>query len=262
MKTKISATIIGSGNVGSQLAKLFYKKGITIDAIYNKNQDSGISLAKAVKSSFVADKKNIPNHSSIYLLALKDDHYFEELNGMDLAQKLLIHTSGSLESERLNPFSKRWGCLYPMQTLTKNDVVDWDTVAFYVEASNKEDENIMGSLCEKLGLNYSKINSEQRRKLHISAVATNNFTYHLLSTVKSFCEENELNYEDLKYLVQKSIDNTFQKDAFVMQTGPASRKDLKLVEHHLNLLENNSNLKEIYELFTKQILKKHHNHEL
>ena len=47
-----------------------------------------------------------------------------------------------------------------------------------------------------------------------------------------------------------------------MQTGPASRKDLKLIENHLNLLENDSNLKEIYELFSKQILKKHHNHEL
>ncbi|MDG2343535.1 MAG: DUF2520 domain-containing protein [Flavobacteriales bacterium] len=262
MKAKFSVTIIGSGNVGSQLAKLFYKKGITIDAIYNKNQDSGISLSKAVKSSFVADKKNIPNHSSIYLIALKDDHYFEELKGINLAQKLIVHTSGSLESENLNSFSKRWGCLYPLQTLTKNDVIDWNKVAFYIEASNKEDENLMGYFCEKLELSYNKINSDQRRKLHISAVATNNFTYHLLSTIKSFCEEHELNYEDLKCLLQKSIDNAFEKEAFAMQTGPASRKDLKLVEHHLNLLENNSNLKEIYELFTKQILKKHHNHEL
>ena len=262
MESKISATIIGSGNVGSQLAKFFFKKGISIDAIYNKHKESGISLAKDVNSIYISNKNKIPNNSTFYLVALKDDYYLEVLKGMDLSDKLIIHTSGSLESKKINPFSKRWGCLYPMQTLTKYDNINWNEVAFYIEASNNEDEKLIGSVCKKLEFNFSKVNSDQRRKLHISAVSTNNFTYHLLSTIKSFCEENDLNYEDLKFLLQKSIENSFQKEAFSMQTGPASRKDLKLIENHLNLLENNSNLKEIYELFSKQILKKHHDHEL
>lgn len=262
MESKISATIIGSGNVGSQLGKLFYKKGIFIDAIYNKHKDSGISLAKSVSSTYISNKNKIPNDSTFYLVSLKDDYYLEVLKGMDLSDKLIIHTSGSFESKKINPFSKRWGCLYPLQTLTKNDNINWNEVAFYIEASNNEDEKLIGSVCKKLEFNFSKVNSNHRKKLHIAAVSTNNFTYHLLSTIKSFCKENDLNYKDLKFLLQKSIENSFQKEAFSMQTGPASRKDLKLIKNHLNLLENDSNLKEIYELFSKQILKKHHNHEL
>ncbi len=262
MKTNNSITLIGSGNVGSQLAKLFHKKGITIDAVYNKNKDSGVSLAKAVNSIFIDNKTKLPSNSAFYLVALKDDHYFEQLEGMNLSDKLIIHTSGSLDSEKLNRFSSRWGCLYPMQTLTKDHPVDWNKVSFYIEAALKKDENLIETICEKLEFNARIANSKQRKKIHIAAVATNNFTYHLMSTIKVFCDENDLNFDDLKNLLQKSIDNSFEKKAFSMQTGPASRNDLGLVKTHLKLLENNLNLKEIYELFSKQILKKHHNNEL
>jgi predicted short-subunit dehydrogenase-like oxidoreductase (DUF2520 family) len=262
LKTNISVTLIGAGNVGSQLGLLFHKKGITIDAVYNKNKDSGLSLAKAVDSTYINDKTKLPINSTFYLVALKDDHYLEQLKGMELSNKLIIHTSGSLDSQKLSQFSSRWGCLYPMQTLIKNHFVDWSKVSFYIEAADKKDESFIVNTCDLLEFKTSKANSNQRRKNHIAAITTNNFSYHLLSTIKVFCQENDLNFDNLKTLLQKSIDNSFEKDAFTMQTGPASRNDLKLVKEHLKLLEDNKDLKEIYELFSNQILKKHHNNEL
>jgi predicted short-subunit dehydrogenase-like oxidoreductase (DUF2520 family) len=262
LKTNISVTLIGSGNVGSQLAQFFHKNGIAIDAVYNKNEESGVSLANTVDSTFISDKTKLPTNSTFYLAALKDDYYLDELKGMDLKNKLIVHTSGSLESQKLNQFSARWGCLYPMQTLTKNHSVNWNKISFLIEAADKKDESFIVNTCDLLELKTSKANSNQRRKNHIAAITTNNFTYHLLSTIKVFCQENNLNFDDLKTLLQKSIENSFQNEAFTMQTGPASRNDLKLVKEHLKLLEDNKNLKEIYELFSKQILKKHHNNEL
>lgn len=262
MKTNISVTFIGSGNVGSQLAQLFHEKGITIDAVYNKNEESGISLANAVDSTFINDKTKLPKNSTFYLVALKDDHYLEQLKGMNLKNKLIVHTSGSLESQKLSEFTERWGCLYPMQTLTKNHPVNWREISFLIEAADKKDESIIQNTCDLLEFKTKKSNSTQRRKNHIAAITTNNFSYHLLSTIKVFCKENDLNFDNLKTLLQKSIDNSFEKEAFTMQTGPASRNDLKLVKEHLKLLEDNKDLKEIYELFSKQILKKHHNNEL
>ena len=89
--------------------------------------------------------------------------------------------------------------------------------------------------------------------------------YYIAETLKLIKDTNEFPlfiYSMLKTLLQKSIENSFQNEAFTMQTGPASRNDLKLVKEHLKLLEDNKNLKEIYELFSNQILKKHHNNEL
>ena len=45
------------------------------------------------------------------------------------------------------------------------------------------------------------------------------------------------------------------------QTGPAKRADNTLIEEQVKELKKFENLHEIYEIFTKQIIKKHH-HEL
>ena len=116
----------------------------------------------------------------------------------------------------------------------------------------------MTKLCEKLSFKYQKADSTKRRNLHIAAVATNNFTYHLLSTIREYCEKNNLNYNDLKPLLEQSMINSFAEDNYNLQTGPAVRNDRNLIEKHLNDLGNDKNLKEIYELFTHQIIKKHY----
>ena len=51
------------------------------------------------------------------------------------------------------------------------------------------------------------------------------------------------------------------EEAFQLQTGPAKRNDIKLIKKQLEVLEHEDALKEIYDLFTQQIIKKHH-HEL
>ena len=49
------------------------------------------------------------------------------------------------------------------------------------------------------------------------------------------------------------------EDAFQLQTGPAKRKDIDLIKKQIELLENEESLKEIYDLFSQQIIQKHHN---
>jgi predicted short-subunit dehydrogenase-like oxidoreductase (DUF2520 family) len=79
--------------------------------------------------------------------------------------------------------------------------------------------------------------------------------------VKEYCIKNEVNFKDLKPLLEKTIETVLNKDPFVEQTGPANRGDNKLIEEQVKELKKFENLQEIYEIFTKQIIKKHH-HEL
>ena len=110
-------------------------------------------------------------------------------------------------------------------------------------------------------MNFSILKSSKRKKLHLAAVASNNFTYHLLSMVKEYCIKNEVNFKDLKPLLEKTIEAVLNEDPFGEQTGPASRGDNTLIEKQVKELKEFENLQEIYEIFTKQIIKKHH-HEL
>lgn len=258
MKKINTINIIGSGNVGTQLGIKLFDSGYKINAICGFREISGKQLAKKTSSKFIDLKKSVPSDSDLYIIALKDDHYHKVLTSLKLKNNFIVHTSGSFESKLLTKFSERWGCLYPLQSINKKQKVNWDSFKFYIEAANNEDENILKALCKNLDFNFEIADSKKRKKIHIAAVATNNFTYHLLCTIRSFCEENDIDFKNLKNLLNQSTINSYNNEAFELQTGPAIRKDMELINNHIKSLKNNKNLKEIYELFTNQILKKHH----
>ena len=254
-------TVIGAGNVGSQLCKHLHFRGYKIDAIINSGSNVSVKFLDDISSVHVDQIGNIPAESDAYLIAVSDDQYEDVIAEFPYRDKLMIHTSGSFESEKFEKITKRWGCLYPLQTISKIKEVNWENVQFFTECAQEKDYLKMSTLCKKAGFIYQYANSEKRKQLHVAAVVSNNFTYHLLSLVKTHCLKNNIDYNHLRHLIELSIENITKENPFVLQTGPAVRKDSKLIEKQLDMLKNEHELKEIYDLFTRQIIQKHH-HEL
>ena len=254
-------TVIGAGNVGSQLCKQLHFRGYKIDAIINSGSNVSVKFLDDISSVHVDQIGNIPAESDAYLIAVSDDQYEDVIAEFPYRDKLMIHTSGSFESEKFEKITKRWGCLYPLQTISKIKEVNWENVQFFTECAQEKDYLKMSTLCKKAGFIYQYANSEKRKQLHVAAVVSNNFTYHLLSLVKTHCLKNNIDYNHLRHLIELSIENITKENPFVLQTGPAVRKDSKLIEKQLDMLKNEHELKEIYDLFTRQIIQKHH-HEL
>ena len=252
-------TIIGAGNVGSQLCGKLANCNFKIDGlIYNRNKP--VEKLKKITNTFSFQEiDKISSHSDLYIIAVNDDQYQKVISTFPLKDKFIIHTSGSFESHNLEKITERWGCLYPLQTINKKKEIDWNGVNFFIEASKKNDLLKIKALCEKTGFKYHIADSKKREKLHIAAVLINNFTYHLLSSAKAFCEKNNIDYNYFQDLLFQSIKNVQDEDAFQLQTGPAKRKDIDLIKKQLELLENEESLKEIYDLFSQQIIQKHHN---
>ena len=136
MKTINNITVIGTGNVALQFSKLFLKNKFKIDGIYGRSNFSDSQIDNHLYTDKVG---NISKNSDLYLVAVSDDAYLELLKNIPLKNKFIVHTSGSLVSEMLNSFSKRWGCLYPLQTIKKNQLIEWDNIPFFIEASNNND---------------------------------------------------------------------------------------------------------------------------
>ena len=254
-------TVIGAGNVGSQLCKQLYFKGYKIDAIINSGSNVSVKFLDEINSVHVDQIQNFPEKSDAYLIAVSDDQYEDVIAKFPYRDKLMIHTSGSFESKKFEKITKRWGCLYPLQTISKTKEVNWKNVQFFTECAQENDYLEMSTLCKKAGFISQYANSEKRKQLHIAAVVSNNFTYHLLSLVKTHCLKNNIDYNLLRHLIEQSIENVTKENPFVLQTGPAVRNDTKLIERQLSVLKNEHELKEIYDLFTRQIIQKHH-HEL
>ena len=113
MKEINNITIIGSGNVGTHLAEKLFSFGYTIDCIFGLREESGKFLAKKTSSKYTNNQGEIPKDSDLYIVALKDDLYLDLLSKISLNENLVVHTSGSFESEQLQKITYRWGCLYP-----------------------------------------------------------------------------------------------------------------------------------------------------
>ena len=88
---------------------------------------------------------------------------------------------------------------------------------------------------------------------------SSNFAYHLFSMVKNYCLKNDVNFNDLKPLLENTLENSIRNSPFELQTGPAIRNDYNLINSHLEDLKENQDLKEIYEIFSNQIIKKNKN---
>jgi hypothetical protein len=89
--------------------------------------------------------------------------------------------------------------------------------------------------------------------LHLSAVLVNNFSNHLYTLAKDYCAQQELDFRLLFPLIKETADRLEAGDPTGWQTGPAVRNDEATMQQHLQLLESNPTLANIYQLFSESI---------
>ena len=97
------------------------------------------------------------------------------------------------------------------------------------------------------------IDSNQRKSLHIAAVFVCNFVNHLYKIGNEICNENNIDFEILKPLIQETANKILKLSPEEAQTGPAKRNDSTTINKHLAILTD-ENQKEIYKLLTKSII--------
>ena len=227
---------MGTGNIANGFLHLFLKNQFKIDCIFG-NSSKNIEKSVLENTFFTNNISKIPSRSDLYIFALSDDAYQKVFKKISKNNHLVIHTSGSLDSKSLGIISNRWGCIYPLQSIKKDSKVCWEKVPFFIEAANEKDEKLLSIFCASNNMNFSILNSSKRKKLHLAAVASNNFTYHLLSMVKEYCIKNEINFKDLKPLLEKTIEAVLNKNPFTEQTGPAKRGENRQIEKQIKELK-------------------------
>lgn len=259
MKSIKTVSFLGSGNVATNLAKSFYNKGVTINYIYSNTFENATLLANQVNSTPINDLTTINFESDLIVIALKDDIIKTVLEKANLDNCLIVHTSGSFNTEDLKGYSNRYGCLYPFQTFRKELETNLSEIHFFIEAINQKDEENLFSLAELFSSQVVKMNSYDRKSLHIAGVGLNNFTHYILSVTKGYCESNNLKPEYLTNLLMQTVNNSFYVEgALNLQTGPARRGDVKIVKEHIERLDNSPKYQKIYKTISQLILDEFH----
>ena len=250
----ISVVILGAGNVASHLYKAFSKaENIKINQWFNRS----LKTIEAYKNDVaITDDLSKLVEADIYIMAVSDDAIAKLSAQLPFENRIVVHTSGSVNVHDLDKKHKR-GVLYPLQTFSKDAEIDFANVPICIETIDKSSFPILKELATSLRSPTKRINSDQRKVLHLAAVFVNNFTNQLYRIGHEITESQGAEFDLLKPLILETAKKVQDMSPYMAQTGPAKRNDKKTFKKHLKLLENNKHHKDIYDLLTASIQKTH-----
>lgn len=230
--------IIGSGNVGHHLTRAFAESG----------QSEVVSIASR-------RLEEIPFDADLYLIAVTDGAIAEVAGKMPPVDGVVAHTSGSVGMEVIpESFAKR-GVFYPLQTFTKDAMLEYGDIPVFVEANNAPALVILKNAARLFSESVLEADSALRRKLHLAAVFACNFTNRLYGIADELMRESGLDFRLFFPLIRESVGKLRVLSPSEAQTGPASRGDRTVCEEHLRMLEDRPELCRIYSMLTDSISK-------
>lgn len=244
----ISITILGTGNVAQNLFEAFLlADGVEVLQVVGRATD---------KMDFFKNRTTLASYeeelapTNIYIIAVTDDA-ISEVSEKIATSGLVVHTSGAVALSVLETH-KRQGVFYPLQTFTKERILDFSNIPLCIEATNENDLQLLHRLGKAISSNVAPIASNKRKALHVSAVFVNNFTNYMYTIGEELCEQNQLDFSLLKPLMKETAEKLEFLDPIEAQTGPARRGDLQTLHTHLSQLKSKKH-REIYTLLSNSI---------
>jgi predicted short-subunit dehydrogenase-like oxidoreductase (DUF2520 family) len=246
----VKVVILGGGNVALHLTtQLLKTKDAKVIQVYNRTIDNVKHLENHIS---ITNNISQLKDADIYIICVSDNAISNLSSKLNLKNKLVVHTSGSVSMNELQSDSNK-GVFYLLQSFSKNRQLEFSEIPICIEAEKDEDLILLEKLGNLISNNLFFINSEQRKNLHVAAVFINNFVNHLYHIGNEICDNNKVPFEILQPLIQETAKKIIELSPLDAQTGPAKRNDTKTIEKHKAMLTTNQ--QEIYTLLTKSIYK-------
>ena len=260
MAEHLKVSFIGSGNLAWHLAPALDNAGFVVTEVYSRNPRHAEALTSRLYQAEVKATLDFSTSASTaFIIAIPDDAIEEVATEIILPDEAyLLHTSGSQPLSVLEFAAiPNIGSFYPLQTFSKDKRVDFRTVPIFIESNNEETDKVMMLLAKAISNQVQKIGSEERKALHVAAVFASNFANHMLTLSKEILQKNSLSFDLLKPLISETISKALLIGPEKAQTGPAMRSDLEILDRHLEFLQDDERIAEIYRLISQHILNKY-----
>lgn len=238
--------LLGAGNVATHLSRALQLKDFTIVQIYSKTPESAKLLSDKLGVGFTNNIENVYRNADIYIFALKDSVLKSTIDELKLPGAIHIHTAGSVSLNVFEGKANQYGVIYPLQTFSKSKEINFEEVPLFVEGSDSETTNLLFTIANQLSEHCYFANSEQRKKLHLSAIFACNFTNLMYSLAEELVNDSNFTFDILKPLIAETADKIKYLSPIKAQTGPAIRFDKIIIEEHIKMLNQRTDLQNIY----------------
>ncbi len=246
-----SIVILGAGNVAFHLTRALIENTLNVRQIFNRTLEKAQEIGEANRISYT-DKISEIEKADLYIIACADSGIEEFSHYIPYDDVLVVHTSGSSPMSVLKG-DYRKGVFYPLQTFSKKRTMRYDNIPFFIEAENPEDLKKLDDLGNRISNEVHELNFAARMQVHMTGVWANNFVNHLYYIAGNICEQNNVPFDVLLPLIQETANKVIEMSPKDAQTGPAKRGDQLIIDRHLDALQDDSRLLQIYQILTDSI---------
>lgn len=248
---------IGAGNLATQLALVLKKAKFNITQVYSRTKESAETLAKQIDADFCFDYAKVNCDADLYIFALSDKALPTALENLQLKDKFMVHTAGSLPVSIFEVYTSRYGVFYPLQTFSKAREVDFSKIPICIEANKPELETELMGIGKIISNSVQLLSSKQRKQLHMAAVFTCNFTNHMYHIGQELLQDQNINLDLLNPLIMETAEKVQELSAKEAQTGPAIRFDEDVIKAHEESLNMHPDFQKLYRFVSESIYRLH-----
>ena len=245
--------LVGAGNMATAIAVAMAKAGNVPVAVWSRTAESAQMLAERVGTEWYCDIEALPQ-ADVVVISIVDSALREIASKVaaKYPNAIILHTAGSVPMSALHECgAKKYGVLYPMQTVNKNSVVSLEDVTVFVEACDDAVAEEINALARTISNKVVYATSEQRCYLHVAAVFACNFSNAVYNMAAELLEKNGLPFEAMLPLIDEAARKVHRMSPTEAQTGPARRGDENVMKAHKAMLDDE--LAAIYSLLSDYI---------
>ena len=270
--------LVGSGNVATHLGIALQNCHYKIVQVYSRSIKNAKKLAQKLNTDFTNDLTQLKD-ANLIIVSVNDDAISDVLSqlkntgkfnikrstwGTTITDQVAIaHTSGSVGLDVFNKGDFQlgnnfadFGVLYPIQTFNKEVDINMSEVPFCIEGNSLKFENQLTQIAKRISNTVVVMDSEQRKQLHIAAVFASNFSNQMFTIADDLLAERNIDFKILLPLIKQTIAKLNTNKPKEVQTGPAKRKDKKIIQEHIDLIQEKK-IKELYKKISTNIIKTH-----
>lgn len=252
--------IIGAGSVGTGMGLLLKDRGYPIVGVASRTYSSAQRAAERLGCPAFKEPEEVARRAEIVFLTTTDQaigpvaHKVAARGGFRPGQ-IVIHMSGSLTSEVLNPARRQgaWALsLHPLQSCADADraVANLPGSVFSIEG-DREAYPLAERLVRELGGEFFYIRPEDKALYHAAACVASNYLVSLVDLSYQMMAaagmSPEMAARALVPLIEGTWKNIGEKGIPAALTGPISRGDVATVAGHLKAMrEKAPQLVELY----------------